>query len=191
VGLSFELELQERRPDRVLVSVFLQPGSAEGVTLDGVALDLCNRHRETVGPRLLLPIAGRLAGPLVTQAELRALEPIPEGAVVVGTAWWGSEQVQASIPADPGTDLAMHVRGEGAIRPADREVLLSLSPRERIRLEAAFPWLCASTGRCEQVKQAILEGQLGPNPEEVDAFARDLGLGEECTAWLKDLLAEE
>ena len=120
VSLTFELSLDERLPDRVVISVCLAPGDGS-IQIEGVTVELLSPRQQSLGPRLLLPVSGQLVGPLVTKAELRAHAPlIPPGSVILGTAWTGDEQIEATCAADPWVGLEAHLRGYRVRPPSDR-----------------------------------------------------------------------
>lgn len=181
--LSFDLQLKERLPDRVVVGVLLKPTGASA-QVDGVAVALRGPDGERLSNRLMLPIAGTLTQPMLTAIELRACTALVPGARIVGIAWHDGEQWETSIPADPGTCLEAHCRGWHAVKPIEDEALRFKRPRlhELAALQEAFPWLTPS-----EAPLAIVETE-----EEVDVrrACEDLGLDEEDAEWLEELLAE-
>ncbi len=200
--VSFDLTLLERQPDRVVVTISLCPGD-DPVKLDGVAVEILNSRRERVSPRLLLPVAGTLVGPLVTQAELRAFGTIPTCSVVSGTAWSGEEVVETLCPADDHIGLEAHVRGVNAPILRSEAVLLDLLPDELDTLQRRFAWLQPHQREGWVRPLEPLDGDAPPRPDselfepdlegiegELDSLCGDLGLDEECTEWLKDLMKE-
>lgn len=189
-GVTFELRLEERRSDRVYVSVVLAPGD-EAVQIDGVAVQLFHRDGEAVSARLLLPISGVLMHPLVTTVELRGPEPLlPAGCRVVGTAWSAECHLETTCPADMWTELESHVRGKRVVVPLTRAELRPLRPEERASLVTAFPWL-------GQPVVVPFDGVLEPEPvdepteEELDALCAEYGLCGEDADFLKELLTED
>jgi hypothetical protein len=195
LALDFELRLEERCPDRVVVSVLLAPRGGRPVRIEGVALHLERRDGEHIGTEMVLPIAGELRQPMLSTVELRTGDDeVPGGARVVGTAWNGAEQTEAQIPTDPSTELEGHLRGRLPIDPSPDvlETFVLASAEERKRLALELPWidqprLPRVAGALEVVEHAEMLDQQ----EAVDEFVADLGLDEEGSAWLKDLLTEE
>ncbi len=201
--VSFELTLLERQTDRVVVTISLCPGG-EAVELDGVAVEILSPRRERISPRLLLPVSGTLVGPLVTQAELRAFGPIPACSVISGTAWSGEDQVECACPADDHIGLEAHVRGSNPPVVRSDAVLLDLLPEERQALATCLPWLLARVEAAEEPLPTQVEGTLAGEAspselfepdlscirEEMDGVCKDLGLDEECSEWLKELMAD-
>jgi hypothetical protein len=216
--MQFDLSLENRTEDlsaddgaRVFVNVLLAPAAAvwadaasgsdasnrpgvtpEPITVDGVAVMLVGPQGECLSHRLLLPIAGTLHQPMVSTVELRAIDVLPKGSRVVGLAWHGSNQWEASCPADPGTHIEAHVRGRRALQPRPRPpaqapVFEALTASERYSLAASFPWLTP----CERPPPKVVEPELETaTNEEIRSFCEDLGLDEEDTDWLEALLDE-
>ncbi len=181
MSVSLELRLDERHPDRVLVTVLLTP-DVNDARLDGAALELLSHNRERLGPRMLLPIAGTLSGPICTRIELRATGGIPPGASIHGTAWWGDDQATFSLPADPYTELEAHVRGRGGLRPCRTAMKFTQLGREEIRkLQAAFSWLSGATPKVKAPE---------PEVELTEEITEELGLNDEDAAFLRELLNE-
>jgi hypothetical protein len=193
LSLDFALRLEDRSPDRVLVSVLLAPRSS--VQIDGVALQLFSRANEAISARVVMPIAGELTQPMLSTIELRAFpDEIPLGSRVVGTAWAGPEQREATVPTDTATEFERHVRARCRVsceEPADDDRLLErLSADERSQVARLYPWVDEP-----RVPKAIGELEVVEHEEDEDeAFddlVEDLGIDEESAEWLKDLLAEE
>ena len=193
LALDFELRLEERCPDRVVVSVLLAPRGGRPVRLEGVALHLERRDGERIGAEMVLPIAGDLRQPMLSTVELRTGDDeVPGGARVVGTAWNGAEQHEAQIPTDPSTELEGHLRGRQPLNPEGTETFVMLSAGQRQQLVAEHPWidqprLPRVAGELEVVEHAEMLNES----EAIDKVVADLGLDEEGSAWLKDLLTEE
>jgi hypothetical protein len=177
--------VDDRQADRVWVSVSLSP-EEESHTVDGVALQLCTRDGGCLGPRLLLPISGQLAGPLVTRAELRSMEPIPRESRVVAVAWWGHEQIEVSCPSDRGTCMEFHLRGITREPLPDRTAIRNLEPGEREALAAHLPWVNESWAVSDPKQIEPLDTE-----ESLDDVVEDLGLDDENARWLKELLTED
>lgn len=191
LSLDFELRLEDRCGDRVVVSVLLAPTGGP-VRIDGVALQLHTRTGETLGVRMLLPISGELHQPMLSTLELRADE-VPLGSRVVGTAWYGSEQREAVVPTDPSTGLEVHLRARTRVLSDEGDrVLERPTPAERARLARDYPWIDEP-----RVPVAVAELQVVENEEPVDDeqalddLVDELGLDEESSDWLKELLAED
>lgn len=178
--LTLTLCLDERAVDRVIASVHLAP-ETPGHAIEGVALQLFDAEGEPLSPKLLLPVAGALIGPLSSRVELRTDgRPIPAEAEVVVTAWWPGGQVQARRTTDPGTELAAHVRAEPEELPAAAELFEELDPAERARLVALFPWIVRPPPK-------VLELTADPPAADLaDAYALD----EEDAEWLASLADE-
>jgi len=197
LGLDVELRLEERGVDRVIVSVLLAPPDQQTTRVDGVALQLHHPDGERLGARMLLPIAGEVASPMLSTVELRALDgEIPQGSRVTGTAWRGTEQVEVAIPTDPGTAFEAHVRGLERIglqplasRP--RAYLEVLLPDERAVVSALFPWVDEPMVPKPAVGELEVVDHEPDNDELVDEFADEIGLDPESAEWLKDLLDED
>lgn len=191
--LNFELQLDERLPDRVIVSVLLGPGDTGEASVDGVAVVLVAATGELLSTRLMLPIAGTLLQPVLTTVELRALGPVPLGARIVGTAWDGAEQHETSIPADPGTQLEAHCRGLRNVKVEEDRALRFRRPTraDLAALQQAFVWLQPPPESPLQV----VENEPEPEEDDDDDFdlreaCSELGLDDEEAAWLEDLLNE-
>ena len=95
--ISLALRLDERRPDRVFVSVILAPRDPDA-SVGGVSVQMFCRSGQSLGARLLLPIAGQLSQTMRSSVELRTLDALPTGARVVATAWWSGGQLEATCP---------------------------------------------------------------------------------------------
>jgi hypothetical protein len=190
--LDFALQLTDRQPDRVLVSVLLSPESAEPVDLEGVEVMLVCPEGEPLSHRMLLPIAGRISQTMVSTVELRGHGPLPVGAGIAATAWCGCRQWEARIPADPGTQLEAHCRGTTLIRPAPvrsfGDAFEPLSRKERDALSQALPWLAPHP--LPELRVVDDTTEVEREAEELRAYCEDLGLDDEATDWLEDLLNE-
>lgn len=191
--MHFHLELDERQADRVFVTVCLAPPlDAEGGVVDvqGVALELRTRAGEALGPRLLLPVAGVLTGPITLSTEVRSRTDLPRGSRVHGLVWWEGGQVETASPTDPGTALESFARGGGsALTPLDPDDLpVALTETEWQRLSRAFPWMRNFRRDGEHVEDRILEEQ----PEDLaDDIADCYGLCDEDRDLLQELLGED
>lgn len=200
LSLAFELRVEERGEHRVVVSVLLAPGRADGdvgARIDGVVLELMSRTNEPLGVRMVLPIAGELRQPMLSTVELKMDGPIPLGCRVVGTAWHGADQREASIPTDPFTELEVHMQARRRILAADagRE-LERVSPEERARIAKDFPWidtprLPVVAGNLVVDEDADLLDADDDGVDGIDDLVGTLGLDEESTEWLKELLNED
>lgn len=190
LNLDFELRLEERVNEQVTVSVALAP-STDPVVIEGVALQWKTADGEPISARLLLPIAGRVAQPMVSSVVIHAFRAIEAGCRVVATAWAGPDQIESSIPTDPFTELEVHVRARKVVNPDDGDLdPVCLSDNERARLVQCYPWLA-------EPRISKVAGELGivDSTPTVDAVVNevveDFDLDEEAAAWLKDLLSED
>jgi hypothetical protein len=187
LALTFEIRLEERCSDRVVVSVLLAPteGSA---TLDGVALQLVNRRGDALGSRVLLPIAGTLHQAMLSTVELRAPDDVPLGARVVGTAWLGTEQREAAIPTEPFTEFEVHVRARKRLGPlAGPLELEALLPEERAIVARYYPWIDEP-----RISEAVGELTVVESEDEDPIEGVDnLGLDDDNAEWLEELLTED
>ncbi|MEN0066069.1 MAG: hypothetical protein AAGA48_28260 [Myxococcota bacterium] len=190
LNLEFELRLEERANEQVVVSVALAPND-EPVEIEGVALQWSTAEGEPISARLLLPIAGTVAQPMVSSVVLNAFRAIEPGCRVVATAWAGTTQIESSIPTDPFTELEVHVRGRKLVNPEEGErEPKPLDSEERQRLMARYPWLA-------EPRLPKVAGELGvvdsssSTDDVVDEVAENYELDEESAAWLKELLSED
>ncbi len=186
MGVEFAVRLLERQSDRVIVSVILDPG-ATSVPVDGVGVELFSRGRDSLSPRVLLPISGTLSQAMAVQVELRAHGALPVGAFIQGQLWQSGEATCVLCPADPSTELEAHVRGRhpvAAVRSGPSSAfdddLEGLLPEERERLARVFPWIelprCAAGAAC-----------LDAN-DDLDELSDELGLDAEEAALLREIL---
>ena len=187
--LAFELRLEERGTNRVVVSVLLAPEAAS-VRIDGVALQLFTRVGEALGVRMLLPISGELGHPMLSTVELKS-EEIPVGSRVVGTAWHGAEQLDSTLPTDPFTELEVHMRARRRIVGSDGDPELErVGPEERALIGRDFPWIDEPRLPPQPIAElTVVENESGGDP--VDDLVDDLGLDPESSEWLKELLHED
>lgn len=190
LNLDFELSLEERSNEQVVVSVALAP-ITEPVVVEGVALQWKTGSGEPISARLLLPIAGTVSQPMVSSVVLHAFRPIEPGCRVVATAWSGTAQLESSIPTDPFTELEVHVRARKLVGAGLGDADLEPLPHvERQRLAVRFPWI-------DEPRIPKVAGELGvvdstPSTDElVNEVAEDFELDEESAAWLKELLDED
>jgi hypothetical protein len=185
LGLDVELRLEARHPDRVVVSVWMCP-TEQAVDVDGVALQLLTDDDEPLGARMLLPIAGRVEQQMRSTVELRSVpEMIPVGCRVLGSAWRGCEQVEVTIPCDPGTAFEAHVRGQTVVSSQARgRYLEPLLTEEREAIARCYPWV--DEPRIPRTPAGVLE--VVDHEPEVDEMVDDLGLDEASAEWLKELL---
>lgn len=186
--LAFELRLEERGKDRVVVSVLLAPQTA-ALRIDGVALQLFTRVGEAIGSRMLLPISGELAHPMLSTVELKAMD-IPAGSRVMGTAWCGTEQTDASLPTDPFTELEMHMRARRRITSDDEDIDIErVEAAERRKIARDFPWIDEPRLPTATAELTVVENESAD--ELLDDLVDNLGLDEESSEWLKELLEED
>lgn len=188
--LTFELRLEERCPDRVVVSVLLAPATV-APRIDGVALQMFTRTGEPLGVRMLLPISGELRQPMLSTVELKAPDgDVPTGARVVGTAWAGADQREASIPTDPFTELEVHMRARrrlGAL--GGTNTLEPLTSGERAVIAKDFPWVEEPRVPVAAAELSVVESE--DTTEPIDDLVEHLGLDEDNAEWLKELLKED
>jgi len=178
MSLEFQLCLDEREDARVFATVILIPTSTD-LSLDGVALQLCDADGNTLSPKRLLPVSGQLLGPVSSRVELRSNQgAIPAGAQVIATAWWPGGHLQAQRCTDPGTTLKEHVLAKGRIALTDEDVLLDVLPEERDIMVSLFPWVAT------QPNQRMLELEAQEDAHPCD----DMGLDDEDAEWLKNLM---
>ncbi|MCA9569603.1 MAG: hypothetical protein KC656_17275 [Myxococcales bacterium] len=190
MDLDFDLQLTDRQPDRVLVSVLLRPGRTGPVDVQGVDVMLVCPEGEPISHRMLLPIAGTVSQTIVSTVELRGHGPLPPGTRIAATAWSAHQQWEARIPADPGTQMAAHCRGDVVVRPEEDadfpDRFLPLGCDERAALARVFPWLEACPTELKVVDDDTLTGE-----DDLRAYCCDeLGLDEDDADWLADLLNE-
>lgn len=192
MDLDFDLQLTDRQPDRVLVSVLLRPADTAPVDIHGVEVMLVCPEGEPLSHRMLLPIAGTISQTIVSAVELRGQGPLPPGARIAASAWGDHGQWEATIPADPGTQMEAHCRGTYLVRPDPDldfdERFVQLSCAQRTRLAQAFSWLEPCSPPELRVVDDTTEAEL--ESEELRAYCSDLGLDDEATDWLEDLLNE-
>ncbi len=186
MDLDFDLELAERQPDRVRVAVFLGPGSEGPVTLRGVEMVLLCPDGEPLSHRMLLPIAGTITDRMVSTVELRGNGPLPPGTRILATAWSEEQQWEVRIPADPGTQMEAHCRGQICLWPEDdrdfESCFAPLTEDEIRRLAVYFPWLepCPAEVRILDEEETMTES------ESLRKCCEELGLDEEATSWLME-----
>ncbi len=142
--MCIEVRLIERFSDRARVEVTLTP--REDTRVDGVAVELFSGECESLGHRVVLPIAGTLTSPVTVRAEVRSEGDLPPRAVIVATAWREDSEVRAWCPADPWSAFEAHVRGKRCVKhqpPTDDDdvILESLSRCQQGTLGRAVPWL--------------------------------------------------
>lgn len=191
VGIDLELRLEGREQDRVFVSVVLSPSGEDAGALDGVSVQLYSRTKRALSARLLLPIAGKLIQPMVSTVELRALEPIPAGSFVQGTAWKGSEQRDATCPTDPGTAFADHMRGRRRLVPEESDLALAvLVPEERAVFSELYPWVDEPMIPVVPLAELSVVDQEEDDEDDLDALCAELGLDDEAAGWVKELMEE-
>ncbi|MFK7926657.1 MAG: hypothetical protein AB8H79_00600 [Myxococcota bacterium] len=186
--MHFHLNLDERREDRVFLTVCLSPDH-EPVAIEGVAVELRCAEGNPLGPRLVLPISGPLASALALRTELRSRDMLPRGARAVGIAWTDCGRTEASCPCDPGTALENFARGSRiGLADLDEERMRDLSTTEHSALVRAFPWMAHF-----RPDTAAIEGQiLDEQPDDiVDDVAGCYGLCDEDKELLRELLGED
>lgn len=185
MAVAFELRVEDRLADRVIVSVQVKP-SGEAVAVEGIAVELFSRTDESLSSRVLLPVSGLLNAAVGVRVEVRASAPIPHGATVVGTAWWEGGMATVRCPTDPGTELEAHMRGRRTALLCGRdEFLESMSDREWQTLACAFPWL-------SRVAAHRIDRPIDANTQSLaDEVTDELDLDPESAEWLRELLKED
>jgi hypothetical protein len=183
--LSLHLQIEQRRPDRAVVLIELQH-EGDVIHVTGAAIELRSAQGILLSPRMLLPIAGDLTGPLATRVELRATQHIPHGSQVYGVVFFDGDRAETSIPVDPCTELQAHVRGMRVISGGET-ALETLDPVEEYALQQLFPWTYDDRERDEEDE----EDEASEQDDVTDEVAKSLGLDEEETAFLREILTEE
>ena len=180
MALTLHIVIEQRRPDRVFVLIELQH-KGEPLNISGAAVELRSARGTLVSPRMILPIAGHLAGPLATRVELRAQGPIPQGSKVYGVVFHDQQQTESIIPVDPCTELEAHVRGRGSICRFAEKRLEPLTPADEYALQQAFPWAIQD----DEDDDALDADDLS------DEVAKSLGLDAEEAEFLREILTDE
>ena len=183
MALTLHLVIEQRRPDRVFVLIELQQ-KGEPLNISGAAVELRSARGVLVSPRMILPIAGELAGPLATRVELRAQRAIPQGAKVYGVVFHDKNQTEATIPVDPCTELEAHVRGRGNICRFAEKPLEPLTPADEYALQQAFPWAIQDDEE-EEYHDTLDADDLS------DEVAKSLGLDDEEAEFLREILTDQ
>lgn len=189
-GLRFDLRLQARQPDHVVVSVLLEPHEG-GATLEGVSLQILGPRGGTVSARMVLPISGALTHRMVSTLELRALhEEIPPRSRVVGMAWGAEGQLETSVPTDPYTQLQAHVQAIRIVAlDLDDVVLERIDPESRARIAAVYPWIELPRLPSNAAQLTVVDHE--PSDEEaLDGLLDELEIDAESAEWLKSLMDE-
>jgi hypothetical protein len=188
MDLDLDLHLDERADDRVVVTLAVSPPCGCAALVDEATLQLVDAQGEELCPRHLLPLSGRIAGPVTLTAELRCLGAIPEGARVLASVWAGTTRLQCGCPADPYVDLRDHLKGSRLGLPPDDAVPLSeLDAAGRARLEAVLPWVAQPMRRPEV--DGVLEA---PEPvRTTEELQAELDLDADTASWLHDLLDQD
>ena len=191
VGLSFDLRLEQREPDRIVVSVLLNPSGSTRALIEGVSLQIVGSRGEVVSARTVLPIAGELKHSMVSTLELRPLDDgIPPGCRVIGVAWSKEDQLEASIPTDPYTELQAHMRALHRVLPDEDTQVMALTAEERATFARVHPWVNEPRLPQQAAMLTIVENE--PTDEEaLDSLLDELGVDEDSAAWLKELIGEE
>jgi hypothetical protein len=187
MGVEVDLRLEDRGDDRVRVVVTVAPRAADGARVEGVAVQLLDTADRELCPRVLLPVAAHLAGPLTMCVELRSTAPLAPGCRVVASAWAGDDASLATCPADPVAGLAQHAAGtaDPDAPPCDLEdvVLERLTDAELAVLTLRLPFL--SVPHHVRSDATIIEGEASAAD-----VAFGLGLDADAAAFLRDLLEE-
>jgi hypothetical protein len=187
MGVEVDLSLEERGDDRVRVIVTVAPRDPSGARVEGVAVQLVDTSDRELCPRVLLPVAGHLTGPLSMCVELRSTAPLAPGCRVVASAWAGDDASLATCPADPVACLAQHAAGtpDADAPPCDlEEVMLErLSDAELAALTLRLPFL--NVAHHVRADASIIDGEASA----ADIIS-GLGLDPDAAAFLRDLLDE-
>jgi hypothetical protein len=187
MGVEVDLSLEERGEDRVRVVVTVVPRAAEGARVEGVAVQLVDKADRELCPRVLLPVAGHLSGPLSMCVELRSTAPLAPGCRVLASAWVGDDASLATCPADPVAGLAQHAAGtaDDACPPCelDEVMLERLTDAELHALASRLPFVNAT--HHVRTDATIIEGEAS-----ADDVISGLGLDDDAAAFLRDLLDE-
>ncbi len=186
MDVSLDIRLLGRDADRVTCEITVTPTSSRAL-LDGAAVQLVDMAGGALGARSLLPLSGRLRGPVAMQVELRSEGDLPADALVVVAAWTGRDGVRLQVPARPPPTLHDFVRGSRAPQGVDLSPVLAADPALIARVETAFPWVTSPIRSGDAV--AVLEGRESP-PSASD-LAETFDLHEDEASWLRDLLAED
>lgn len=189
MDLTLELRVLSREADRIQCAVTLAP-EASSAQVDGVAVQLVrplDGVDQPLGARALLPVAGRLDGPITLNIELRSEGPLPSDAWLVGAMWSGRDGLRTRVPARPPPSLRDYLRGRLAPTGVDLSPVLPADDAMMARVRQAFPWIDEPIHPSSKV--ALLEG-VEPVPPASD-LAERFDLGEEEASWLRDLLAED
>jgi len=185
--MQFGLRLDDRREDRVFVTVCLSPED-DVVNVEGVAVELRCRRGQALSCRLMVPIRGPLGQPLKFATELRARRTIPRGARVVGIAWTADGTRETSCPADPGTALEAYARGSSiGLDPMGGREPEDLSTAEHRAMVRAFPWM-DHFRPFEEESPGILDEQAD---DLADDIAGCYGLCDEDKELIRELLSED
>lgn len=190
--MCIEVRLVERLTDRARVEVTLTPRADTRV--DGVAVELFSGECESLGHRVVLPIAGCLTSPVTVRAEVRSSGDLPPRAVIVATAWGGDTEVRAWCPADPWTAFEAHVRGKRCVKrqpeSEDDDVILeSLTHRQQANLGRAVPWLTPKY-TCKPCGSQRAFDVDSDERDAVDDLSEELGLDPRDAVLLREILDE-
>lgn len=202
--LRFDLRLETRQPDCVVVSVVLEPirgelheGEEHYPNLEGVSLQILGPRGGTVSARTVLPIAGELSHAMVSTLQLRPLDDtIPQRSRVVGVAWGPEGQLEATIPTDLYTQLQAHVKALHRVplgvddEDDDERALALLEPEERDRVAVHYPWVEEPRVPSSVAQLTVVDHE--PSEQEAfDSMLADLGIDDESAEWLKGLMDED
>ena len=184
MALTLHLNIEQRRPDRVFVLIELRH-SGQTLNVSGAAVELRSARGTLLSPRMLLPIAGDLSGPLATRVELRSQQQIPQGSKVYGVVFFDGQQTESTIPVDPCTDLEAHVRGRRSICRFAEQTLETLTPRDEYAIQQMFPWAVDEEPEDDETSDEIEPDDLS------DEVAKSLGLDDEEAEFLREILTDE
>ena len=190
MSMSIEVRLVERLSDRARVEVTLTP--REETRIDGLAVELFTGECESLGHRVVLPIAGCLTSAVTVRAEVRSAGGLPPRAVIVATAWRDGAEMRAWCPADPWSAFEAHVRGKRCLNrqaPAEDDdvILESLTRRQHKRLGSAIPWLAPKHACTPCAAQGPFDVATD-EPDAIDDLSEELGLDPRDADLLRQIL---
>ena len=137
MSLSLRLTIEQRRSIRLAFHELDHDGAT--VDINGAAVELRSQKSHLLSPRMILPIAGLLAGLLSTRIELRAQQPIPQGQPCTALSLgWRSDR--GCHPSRSVHRSQAHVTGARNISGYTSKTLENLSPEEEYALYQHFPW---------------------------------------------------
>jgi hypothetical protein len=187
--VRLSLQIEELCEDRVRLIVSLRP-ECDDADIEGVAVELVGCGGEAIGARLMLPLSGRLHGPMSLKTELRATHDLGRGCRIRGIVWHAGGKVEASCPCEPSTSLETYMLGgRVCMRPYSHlDIPSTLSTDERTHLVHGFPWIETYGERRRSKPVRVIEEQ----PDDlVDDITSCYGLCPEDAAFIKELFEDE